>query len=263
MSCSATDELGTQLIEAGFVSNGYHLSINHCLTMPRNFALPAPWNLPSRLFQSPIETNEPRNGHPRSIGLRHPDLAAHPFVQHVEKVLGVEVDRNGAPNEYGYSTCETAQWWHAVDLITAGKWRELIETQNFTTAKNIMRAVAYGCQYSHHADHKGEGYISTAEAREVMREMGAIEPDNRTAAVRAFMAPSPCKQEKGALHWPINHGPMCAEDLAWGMIVGIEDGWFKHDRAGFLSWSELGRDRYAAGEKDTFTEKSGQEAFAF
>lgn len=39
-----------------------------------------------------------------------------------------------------------------------------------------------------------------------------------------------------------------AETVAWGMIFGIEDGWFRHDRAGFFQWSDLGRERYAAGD---------------
>src|SRR3546814_6197429 len=47
-----------------------------------------------------------------------------------------------------------------------------------------------------------------------MREMGATEPTDRAALLRSFSAPSPCQQERGAEHWPINlHGP-CAEDKA-------------------------------------------------
>lgn len=126
-----------------------------------------------------------------------------------------------------------------------------------------MRAVAYGCRYSHHEDKKGGGYITTVEARAIMREMGATDPDDRSAAIRAFSKPTVCRQENGSDHWPINRGPMCAEDEAWGMIVGIEDGWFRHDRSGYLQWSQLGRDRYAAGDSASFTETSGQTAFAF
>jgi hypothetical protein len=39
-----------------------------------------------------------------------------------------------------------------------------------------------------------------------------------------------------------------------GFIFGIEDGWFRHDRSGFLQWSTLGRERYAAGDSATYTE---------
>lgn len=49
----------------------------------------------------------------------------------------------------------------------------------------------------------------------------------------------------------------------WGFILGIEDGWFRYDRVGFLQWSALGRKRYAAGDSNTYIEASGQAAFAF
>jgi len=47
------------------------------------------------------------------------------------------------------------------------------------------------------------------------------------------------------------------------LIHGIEDGWFAHDRSGFLHWTEQGRERYAAGDADIFTTATGQGAFAF
>ncbi|ALR23157.1 hypothetical protein [Sphingobium baderi] len=263
MDNQTSDTLGETLVEKGFAPNLYLLDINHALSVPRDFPLPAPWNLPSRMFGFPIEVCRPDGGQPRKIGLRHPLLADHPYVLHVEAVLGVEIDRNGAPNRYGYTTAPTARWWHAVDLISAGKWRELLDTQDFTEPRCIMRAVAYGCRYSHHEDKKAAGYITTAEAREIMREVGATEPDERSAAILAFSAPSPCRQDTGSEHWPINHGRLCAEDVAWGMIHGIEDGWFRHDRSGHLQWSELGRERYAAGDSAIYTEASGQAAFAF
>jgi hypothetical protein len=126
-----------------------------------------------------------------------------------------------------------------------------------------MNAVAYGCRYSHHEDKKASGYITTTEAHEIMREVGATEPDERGAIIRAFSAPTVCRQDKGSERWPINTGRMCAEDVAWGFIFGIENGWFRHDRSGHLQWSELGRERYAAGDSVTYTEASGQAAFAF
>ncbi len=178
-------------------------------------------------------------------------------------MLGFEIDRHGAPNRYGHSTAPDARWWHAVDLISAGKWRELLETQDFTDPGCIMWAVAYGCRYSHHEDKKAAGYITTGEARTIMHEMGATEPEDRSAIMRQFSEPKICRQDNASEHWPINHGRQCAEDVAWGFIIGIEDGWFKHDRSGYLQWSQLGRDRYAAGDSVSFTESSGQNAFAF
>src|SRR3546814_12151144 len=72
------------IIAAGFAPNGFVLDINEALDVPRDFPLSAPWNLPSRLFQFPIEVIRAEQDEPRKIGLRHPLLAAHPFVQHVE-----------------------------------------------------------------------------------------------------------------------------------------------------------------------------------
>lgn len=263
MTNQNTDALGELLVAKGFAPNLVVLDINHALDVPHGFALSAPWNLPSRLFRFPIEVCRPDGDQPRKIGLRHPLLADHPYVRHVEALLGFEIDRHGAPNRYGYTSAPTARWWHAVDLIGAGQWRELLETQDFTEPGCIMRAVAYGCRYSDHEDKKAAGYITTAEARAIMREMGATEPDDRRAIMRAFSEPQICRQDNASEHWPINGGPRCAEDLAWGFIIGIEDGWFKHDRSGYLQWSQVGRDRYAAGDSASFTESSGQAAFAF
>lgn len=263
MDSTNNDTLGAALVDQGLAPNLALLGINNSLSVPQDFELPAPWNLPSRMFRFPIEVCPPDRDRPRMIGLRHPLLTGHPYVQHVEALLGFEINRNGAPNRHGYSTTPTARWWHAVDLVSAGNWRELLATQEFTEPVCIMNAVAYGCRYSHHEDKKASGYITTAEAREIMREVGATEPDERGAIIRAFSAPMVCRQDKGSEHWPINTGCLCAEDVGWGMILGIEDGWFRYDRSGHLQWSELGRERYAAGESMTYTEASGQTAFAF
>jgi len=261
----ARDELGELLIEKGFVPSGFILDLNHSITVPHDMELPAPWNLPSRLFRFPIEVSEAREGRPRRIGLMHPLLGDHPFVQHVAAELGVELDPNGAPNAYGYSKAPTGLWWHAVDLVSAGKWRELLETRQFTTDADIAGAVAYGLDYSPHDAERGSGYISTAEAREIMRAIGSAEPEDRGAILRGFAKPTPCKQDSGKEHWPINSGrDSDAEGRAWGRILGIEAGWFRHDRAGFLAWTQHGRDRYAAGDAATYTDSAtGQAAFAF
>lgn len=258
-----TDELGELIVAKGFAPNLYLLDINHSLAVPHDFALPAPWHLPSRMFQYPIEVCRPDGDWPRKLGLRHPLLADHPYLRHVETALGIEIDRDGAPNRYGYSSAPTVRWWHAVDLVSAGQWRALLATQDFTEPGCIMAAVAYGCRYSPHDDKKGAGHINTVEGREIMREMGATEPGDRSALIRNFSAPSPCRQDSGREHWPINHGHLCAEDRAWGMIYGIEDGWFGYDRSGYLQWSQRGRDLYEAGDGETFTTASGQGAFAF
>ena len=93
-------------------------------------------------------------------------------MQHVERALGIEIARDGVTNRHGYSNRVHSLWHHAVDLISAGKWRELLETQEFTEPRNIFNAVVYGLRYSDHADRKASGHISTVEARQIMGEMG-------------------------------------------------------------------------------------------
>lgn len=171
-----------------------------------------------------------------------------------------------APNEHGYTTSTHGLWHHAVDLIISGNWRDLLATAEFTTLRDLFHAVAFGLRYSGAHDTAGRGgYLSIADARTIMDELGATEPTSRTATVREFSTPMSCNPEgkKGGEHWPINGRPSSPEDTAWGFIFGIEDGWFEYDRSGHLSWSQKGRDRYAAGDRPTYVEATGQVAFAF
>lgn len=255
------ESLATQIVERGLAASAYLLDINRSLAVPHDFPLAYPWNLPSRLFQFPIEVGGDEGEGTCRIGLMHPLLAAHPFVQHVEATLGLTLDADGAPNVYGVSKARNAQWWHAVDLVRAGHWRALLDTREYTTAEDIARAVAYGLTYSRH-DEKPTGHLSPLEARAIMAAIGAPEPASRRGML-AFSTPSACKPDTGAVHWPVNHPGLPANDVAWALIHGIEDGWFAHDRSGFLHWTEQGRERYAAGEADTFTTATGQGAFAF
>lgn len=255
------DSLATQIVERGLAASTFLLYLNRSLAVPRDFSLPYPWNLPSRLFQFPIEVSAGNGDGTCRIGLMQPLLAAHPFVQHVEAVLSLTLDAHGAPNAYGVSKTRNGQWWHAVDLVSAGQWRALLETREYTTAEDIARAVAYGLTYSRH-DGNLTGYLTTLEARAIMAAIDAPEPASRHGML-AFGTPSACKPDTGSVHWPISHPGLPANEVAWALIHGIEDGWFAHDRSGFLHWTEQGRERYAAGEADTFTTATGQGAFAF
>lgn len=255
------DRLATQIVERGLAASTFLLDINRSLAVPHDFPLHYPWNLPSRLFQFPIEVSAAAGDGTRRIGLMHPLLAAHPFVQHVEAALGLALDTHGAPNGYGVSKARTGQWWHAVDLVSAGQWRALLDTREYTTAEDIARAVAYGLTYSRH-DGKPTGYLTALEARAILGAIDAHEPASRSGML-AFSAPCACKPDTGAVHWPVNHPALPANEVAWAMIHGIEDGWCVHDRSGFLHWTEKGRERCAAGEADTFTTATGQGAFAF
>ena len=255
------DNLDTLIVERGLAASPYLLDINRSLSVPHNFPLPRPWNLPSRLFRFPIEVSAGHGEAPRRMGLMHPLLADHPFVRHVEEVLGIALAPGGAPNAYGVSNARTGLWWHAVDLVSAGHWLALLETRRFTTDEDIARALAYGLSYSAQ-DGKRQGYLSVSEARAVLAAIDAAEPADRCGLL-AFSRPSPCQPGNGPAHWPINHPALAANAVAWALIHGIESRWFAHDRAGFLHWTEAGRERFAAGDASTFISSSGQGAFAF
>ncbi len=265
MSDYQADPVANQILGAGLVPSRYVLDLNHNLSVPWELSLsyPAPWNLPSRLFQFPIEVSEPIDGQ-RRLGLTHPLLKDHPWVKYVEQKLGLSLEPGCAPNEFGYSDTGRALWWHAVDLVSSGHWPDLIETRHFTTDAHIASAVSYGLSYSSHDVDHGAGYLTTKDARQLMSAIGAAEPADRIGTLLGFAVPQVCREEKGVERWPINTGPRRSSAVeAWGYIFGIEGGWFKHDRAGFLGWTQAGRDRYAAGAESTYTERSGQGAFAF
>ena len=63
VSSEPHDELGERLIASGLVASRYVIDLNGSLSVPHDMDLPPPWDLPSRLFQFPIEIGELRPGH--------------------------------------------------------------------------------------------------------------------------------------------------------------------------------------------------------
>jgi hypothetical protein len=239
------DAVAETLMQTGLVPNVFILDLNYTLTVPSDMQMPYPWNLPSRLFSFPIEVSNQAEDGSRRIGLLHPLLADHPFVKHVEATLDVQLNRDGAPNEYGYSKAGLGMWWHAVDLITTGHWRDLLETAQFTTAEHIARAVAHGMTYSPQEGKKRNGHLSTVEAREIMAFLKMPEPAAQDSITReCFMPPSSVRSEKGVESWPVNEIAQGRYPNVWGHILEIEAGWFAYDRAGYLGWTKIGRDRF-------------------
>jgi hypothetical protein len=240
------DELGEQLLAQGLAPSAYVLDLNRTISPPHDFELAAPWNLPSRMFRHPIETNAAsvdRDGtvHPRTIGLMHPLLAQHPWVIEAEKRLGIKLDHNGAPNPYGYTNTRNALWWHSVDLISAGMWRELLDTRQFTTDDDIVGAVAYGLDYGPHDGRKaGRAHLTVAEAQQILKAIGAAMPKDGSVieALRGVQL-SEFKGENGkpqrAINWPHDSSRLAR---TWARVAGIERGWFKTDRGGFLKWTD-------------------------
>jgi hypothetical protein len=211
-------------------------------------------------FRGPLEVIRPEKGEPRKIGLMHPGLAEHPFVQHVE-ALGIEVAREGVANAYGYT--ERGKGHGSMPWILSAKacGRTDRDAALYRSGFDLSRRCLW---VSALAPRKqgGQGLYHHWPSPPHHARMGPCEPDDRAAVIRQFCAQP--VQDSGSEFWPINIGPgIVAEEQAWAVIHGIEDGWFAHDRAGFLQWTQLGRDRFTAGPATSYTEASGQAAFAF
>lgn len=233
------DSIGEKLLASGLVRSWYALDRHTAMEAPASFLIDEPWTMPSRLFRFPIETSAPTATSPRRIGLLHPRLADHPFVRHVEAVMGFALEPDGAPNYAGYTQTKVGPWWHACDLIS-NHWQDLLATRQFTSDDMIARAVAFGLQYR-------RGF-SLAHAHKVMQAIGATAPDDRPRLMRRLRSPSHIKPEKGTGpgHWAVNFGAGDeTHSEAWTMIVGLEDGWLHHDRSGFVAWTEAGREAHA------------------
>ena len=234
------DTVGDALIQNGFVPNSFLLEINRALTTPSDMEMPYPWNLPSRLFTFPIEITRQLDDGSRKMSLRHPLLAEHPFVKRIEETIAVQIASDDEPHGYG-------EWWHAVDLISRRMSRELLDTARFTTPEHIACAVSYGLDYSPHEGKKRMGYISAKDAREVMDAIDAPEPQDMDGLIKQHFLPP---AETDPSRWPINQAVRDQPYAnAWGHILGIEAGYFAHDRAGFLGWTALGRERFPPQER--------------
>lgn len=253
------DEIGERLISEGLVHNSFLLDLNHSLSVPHDWNLPEPWNLPSRLFRFPIEVSEYREGG-RKLGLMHPALVDHPYVKHVSQVMGMAIPAGGAPNPYGYTKTGIATWWHAVDLVSAGRWQDALATRQFTTGADLLRAV----EFSLSAGREEGNALTCSEARHIFDVLDVACPDDPNAILCGFHRPGAVTGEDKVERWPVNTGRAEPGQTAWAIVIGLETGWFAKDRSGHLQWTRLGRDRHMAGPSATFIEQSsGQGAFAF
>jgi hypothetical protein len=166
-----------------------------------------------------------------------------------------------------YTERRNADHRHAITLVTTGRAMELVAllanyAEPFRTA---FGALSYALQYSPYDRPRPGGYISPKQACAILAGIGSAQPEDADAVIRAFMEPLPCKPEGQATHWPINRSPdQSGEDCVWGLVIGIERGWFAYNRAGFLQWTIAGRNLYGAGAASTFVESdTGQGAFSF
>lgn len=248
------DLVGERVVAAGLEHNTFLLDQNRTLSVPYDWNLPAPWNLPSRLFRFPIEVSEFIDGQARRIGLMHPALRDHPFVKHAAQVLEMHIPEGGTPNRFGFTKSQLGLWWHAVDLMTEKHWRDLLDTRQFTTDEDIVRAVECAL---------GSKEISVSTARKVMAELNLSAPADALTLLCKLHRPCEVNNE-GSISWPVNCGSGEVLERAWALILGLEAGWFNYGSSRHIGWTRLGRDRYEAGPDAVFMETaSGQGAFAF
>lgn len=238
------DPLGKKLVELGYLrdEDDYYGDLGDGWGSNKDFALP--WRLPSRLFQFPMHYRR-REGGPGNVYISHPLLVDHPLVKRVCEAAGTEpvYDEEG---DFSFETTN-GQWHHAIDLMTAGHWRSLLNTRQFTTGKAILSALALKLTYS---DNKVPE-MSVSDGRRLLAEMGVLEPPLRTGWA-AFSQPHENNYE-GQKSVPINANLDDKGAEAWAIIHGIEDGVFKFNRGVFLNWTPAGMLRWREEQNATET----------
>ncbi|MCJ2009491.1 hypothetical protein [Methylobacterium sp. J-092] len=194
------DRLCEALKVHGIITNPSHLSMNTGTLQD----VTVPYSPRSYAFPVRVEIVD---GDVR-LWLRTPAAGSLPFVGRVETALGVR-----ARWDEMHAGVMNARWFHAIDLISEGKWKALLASREHTTDRFIVNAVQYGLE---------QGCIKPAEARLILGALGIPEPEDRSEPV--LFGPKglrPCRS-------------VCAPNLhtddhsnGWAMIHAMEDGWVK------------------------------------
>lgn len=226
--------LKAAIIGAGFAHNEYLLDLN------RAFEDPAPRYPRSRMFAWPVSFDP----YHERLSVCHMLMTVEPFVQRVMIALpGVPVDIE--PNPPG---CHGA-WNHAGDLATDRDFRDLLTTRAYVPESAIMRGIALGVRGCR---------LSTANAREMLDELGAVEPLDRSAFALSMQGgllrpafiddnatkgkPPAGKGKWAANIWGRRISPATE---AWAVLHGVEDGWFTRDKhCGWIYMSPAGLSRH-------------------
>ncbi|MPR06314.1 hypothetical protein [Microvirga tunisiensis] len=166
----------------------------------------------SRLLQWPLTYIGVARGGPL-LKLASHQLAEHPFVLKVAELTGLGPVLDEDDNH--------RQYHHAVDLSTDDDWRELLETRHLTTPEHIAGGVGFGVSY---------GYLSTVNARHVLKAAQIPEPDGRSEQLLLGTSMSPSKSERRYIPNFSGH----SFDRLWMAIHGLENGWLCHDQGGHL-----------------------------
>ena len=224
------DPLAERLIAAGLATHDAVLTINRALSVPDRSGMPTPWNLPSRLFQSPIGYEPGTPDEPGRLHLRHLALAEHPGVQAIRAQIPEPEHWDDTLAPDGILT-----WNHAVDLMTPRLWPMLIATRRFVDDDMIATALAFALLSPGLTRGTREKW-TLALARSVMGHLNAPEPADRSRALIAGDGLWPARIES---HVAPNIRPRGAA-AAWLTIHGIEDGYLAYAKSGWLGVTPKG-----------------------
>jgi hypothetical protein len=227
------DPVMDAVIASGLAPNEYILTTNRTLG---GWGVSAPAK--SRIYLFPIEFmhRDRFGGEASKLLLNHPAIGDLAYVRHVANATGITPHWE-PEDEFGRDRGKEWRWFHAVDLMCERDWLHLMETRELTDNAAIAGAVRYGVE---------DGRISTDTARTILDLLDAAEPDDRSEAALLGNGIWPAhiieRNSKGKVtseRRPINIMTRGAAG-AWLAVHGIEDGWFKRGRDGFLQMSPDG-----------------------
>lgn len=195
-SPTASVDMVQQLIDAGFIPDGYRFDIDgNTLRDPDVPYVPRSISFPCSVVLC---------GDEWKLLLRTPSNGSLPFVKRVATVTGLTPEWKPS-NDRG-------QWHHAVDLATDDGIDRLLGTLDFTTVEMAARGIRFGVEC---------GVLSLANARRGLLTLGIAEPADRSAAFLAGEGMAPCAM-MGA---PNIFDRADRGRAPWAQVHAIEDGW--------------------------------------
>jgi hypothetical protein len=154
-------------------------------------------------------------------------------------------------------------WFHAVDLVCENVARADRDAGLYDPLRSFAPSFT-GAVIRITRTAAGKGYLATSQARHIMRELGRV--NRMTGQLPSTSLARPACASRIAVP---NIGPSIS---APALPLKIRLGHHPRHRGrlvcpatglAFLQWTQLGRDRFTAGEAASYTEMSGQAAFAF
>jgi hypothetical protein len=211
------DPVAEKIVGVGYAPNEYILGLNRAINVIYG-------ELPSRLFQFPVEfvSRDRQPDGQSKLWLRHPDFEGLPFLDIIERDVGVRPVWSPV-DEYGRDRTE-GMFWHAIDLLDDAHFRDMLATRNFTDKRWVINGLRF---------HLDCGSLSVKNARAVLAEYGCTEPDDRSEAFLNSPEVRVCNCQQGKIvgMWTRD------ERSVWAAIHGLESKRFKRDRAGYLRFS--------------------------